>query len=325
MLFGKKTPPAPKEGLVAEGGAALGGPKPAPADMIFDVTTMDFEDKVMRASITTPILVDFWAPWCGPCKQLMPVLEAEIRAAGGKVRLAKVNIDENPELAQALRVQSVPTVFAFVGGQPVTGFAGVRPASEIKALIAQLAEEAGGPQGAEPIDIPATLAAAAQALTTGEAGLAQELYVSVLAQDENNAAAFAGLVRTFIAMGELEQARYVLDDLPDPVKKDAQIAAARSALELAENAPDTGALAGLARAVEQQPENLQARFDYGMALFAAGMRMEAIDQMVAIIATDRVWEEEKARVQILQFFDAMGPADPDTMAGRRKLSAVLFS
>lgn len=324
MLFGKKNPPT-APGLVAEGGAALAPPKTKDADLIFDVTTMDFEDKVMRESIATPVLVDFWAPWCGPCKQLMPILEAEVRAAGGRVKLAKINIDENPELAQALRVQSVPAVFAFVGGQPVTAFAGVRPASEIKALIAQLAEAGGTPEGAEPVDIPATLTAAAQALAEGQPGLAQELYVMILGQDENNAAAYAGLVRSFIALGELEQARYVLDDLPEPVKKDAQIAAARSALELAENAPDAGALGALAQAAQANPEDLQARFDYGVALFAAGQRMAAIDEMVALIAKNRQWEEEKARVQLLQFFDAMGPTDPDTMAGRRKLSAVLFS
>jgi putative thioredoxin len=315
MLFSNKKP------------AAANGSKAAD-DMIFDVGTQDFEDKVMRASIATPILVDFWAPWCGPCKQLMPVLEAEVRAAGGKVKLAKINIDEHPELAQALRVQSVPTVFAFVGGQPVTAFAGARPASEIKALIAQLMEAANGSGGAEEeaaIDIPATLTAAAQALADGQPGPAQEMYALILSQDENNAAAFAGLVRTFIAMGELEQARYVIDDAPDAVKADPQIAAARVALELAEKAPPAGALEKMAAVVQAAPDDLQARFDYGVALFAAGRRMDAIDEMVTIIGKNRTWEEDKARLQLLQFFDAMGPADPDTMTGRRKLSTVLFS
>ncbi|MBU0799794.1 MAG: tetratricopeptide repeat protein [Alphaproteobacteria bacterium] len=315
MLFSNKKP------------AAANSSKPAD-DMIFDVGTQDFEDKVMRASIATPILVDFWAPWCGPCKQLMPVLEAEVRAAGGKVKLAKINIDEHPELAQALRVQSVPTVFAFVGGQPVTAFAGARPASEIKALIAQLVEAANGAAGPEEeavIDILATLTAAAQALAEGQPGPAQEMYALILSQDENNAAAFAGLVRTFIAMGELEQARYVIDDAPDAVKADPQIAAARVALELAEKAPPAGALEKMAAAVQVAPDDLQARFDYGVALFGAGHRMDAIDEMVTIIGKNRTWEEDKARLQLLQFFDAMGPADPDTMTGRRKLSTVLFS
>lgn len=325
MLFGKKNQPATGVGLVTENGAvAQAGPSAAaPADVVFDVTTMDFEERVMRASVATPVLVDFWAPWCGPCKQLMPVLEAEVRAAGGKVLLAKVNIDENPELAQALRVQSVPTVFAFVGGQPVTAFAGVRPASEIKALIAQLSAAAGAGPG--DLDIPATLAEAAQMLATGAYESAQELYAAVLGQDENNAAAYAGLVRVFIAMDMVEQARYVLDDVPEALRNDAHVAAARSALALAENRPEAGVLDGLAAAVQADPANLQAQFDYGVALFAAGRRAAAVDVLVGLIAQDRNWQEDKARLQLLQFFDAMGPADPETAAGRRKLSAVLFS
>ncbi len=313
MLFGNKN-------KTANTNDAAGG-----ADVdIFDVTTMEFEDKVMRASVATPVLVDFWAPWCGPCKQLMPVLEAEIKAAGGKVKLAKVNIDDNPELAQALRVQSVPTVFAFFGGQPVTAFMGVRPASEIKSLIAQLVKMA---QGAQPdaIDIPATLAAAQAALGEGQTGQAQELYAAVLAQDGNNAAAFAGLARTYIAAGELEQAQFVLDDAPEAIQKDAQIVAARTAIEMAQNAPGAGELGKLAAAVQKDPADLQARFDYGVALFAAGKKAEAVDEMIAIILKNRAWEEEKARKELLRFFEAMGPADPETAAGRRKLSSVLFS
>ena len=311
MLFGNKNKPAAND-------AGTGS-----AD-IFDVTTMEFEDKVMRASVATPILVDFWAPWCGPCKQLMPVLEAEIKAAGGKVKLAKVNIDENPELAQALRVQSVPTVFAFFGGQPVTAFMGVRPGSEIKALIAELVKMA---QGAQPdaLDIPATLTAAAQALAEGQVPQAQELYAMILTQDENNAAAFAGLARTYLAGGELEQARFVLEDAPEAIRKAPELLAVHTALELAENAPGAGELGKMAAAVQKDPADLQARFDYGVALFAAGQKAEAIDEMIAIISRNRAWEEEKARKEVLRFFEAMGPMDPETVAGRRKLSSVLFS
>lgn len=312
MLFGNKpAKPTPAQS--------------APDDIVFDVGTADFEDKVMRASVAAPILVDFWAPWCGPCKQLMPVLEAAVRGAGGKVKLAKVNIDDHPELAQALRVQSVPTVFAFVGGQPVTAFTGARPESEIKALIAQLLQMAGGGDAAAEVDIPATLTAAAKALADNQPQVAQELYALILGHDENNAAAFAGLVRSFIALGELPQARFVLDDVPEAIAKDAHIAAARTALELAENAPGAGELAKLAAAAQNNPDDPAARFDYGVALFAAGQRMAAIDEMVALVARHRAWEDEKARKQLLQFFEAMGPADPETVSGRRKLSAVLFS
>jgi putative thioredoxin len=313
MLFGNKNKPANANASAAD----------MDAD-IFDVTTMEFEDKVMRASLAVPVLVDFWAPWCGPCKQLMPVLEAEIKAAGGKVKLAKVNIDENPELAQALRVQSVPTVFAFFGGQPVTAFTGARPGSEIRNLIAQLVKMA---QGAQPdaIDIPATLAAAQAALGEGQVAQAQELYAAVLAQDENNAAAFAGLARTYIAAGQFEQAQFVLDDAPESIQKDAQITAARTAIEMAQNAPGAGELGKLAAAAQKDPADLQARFDYGVALFAAGKKAEAVDEMIAIITKNRAWEEEKARKELLRFFEAMGPADPETAVGRRKLSSVLFS
>lgn len=295
---------------------------------IFDVGTEQFEDAVLKASMETPILVDFWAPWCGPCKQLAPVLEAAITEAKGKVRLAKINLDENPQLAQALRVQSVPTVFAFFQGQPVTAFAGVRPASEIKALIDQLSKM-GAQAKPDAINIPETLAAAAKALAEGEGTVAQGLYVQVLGQEENNPAAFAGLIRCFIADGDLEQAQYVIDDAPEDVKKDAGFAAAQTALELTKSAPGAGDLEKLEIASTQNPDNHQARFDLAIALFAAGQKMRAVDALIEIIRRDRPnetkWEDDKAKTQLFKFFDAMGPTDPDTAAGRRKLSTLLFS
>lgn len=316
MLIGSKkpsTPQAPQD----DSGAA-----------IFDVTTADFEHIVLKASMKTPVLIDFWAPWCGPCKQLGPVLEAAVLATGGKVRMAKVNIDENPDLAQAMRVQSVPTVYAFFQGQPVTAFTGVRSQSEINILMDQLVKLAqqGRP---DAINIPETLRQAAQSMTIGDIPTAQGLYAQILGQDENNAAAYAGLVRSFIAIQDLEQAQYMIDDAPEAITAHADFAAARTALDLAKNAPASGDIDLLARAVSTAPDDHQRRFDYAMALFSAGQRTAAIDQLLDIMRRDKAnekkWEEDKARTQLLKFFEAIGPSDPETLAGRRKLSSLLFS
>jgi len=297
----------------------------APAtDAIFDVGAEQFEDLVMRASMDTPMLVDFWSPSCGPCKQLIPILEAAIQNAGGKVRLAKVNVDENPELAQALRVQSVPTVYAFFGGQPVSAFTGLRSQSEIKTLIDQLIKTA---QQSKPdaLDIPATLTQAAESLSQNDFMTAQSLYTAVLGQDENNAAAYTGLVRTLIAAGYTEQARSMVDDAPDAIIANPQFTAAKTALELAESLPASADLTGLQAKIEKNPDDHATRFDLALALFSDNNKETAIDELIEIIRRDRNWEEDKARTQLLKFFDALGPVDPLTMAGRRKLSTVLFS
>ena len=317
MIFGvKQQAAANPQGSTAQ-------KQPAGA-FIFDATVKDFERAVMQASLETPVLVDFWAPWCGPCKQLGPMLEQAVREAGGKVLLARVNIDENPELAQAFKVQSVPTVYALFAGQPVTGFTGARPLSEIKMLIDQLVKLAQqGKPGA--IDIPASLIQAAQLLARGDFGAAQELYVRVLGQDEKNVQAYVGLIRTLIAAGALDQARQMADEAPEGIAADPQFAAARTALELVENKPDDRAVLALAGRVEKDPADHQARFELAQALFSAGKREEAIDALIEIIRRNRAWEDEKARKELLKFFEAMGPSDPQTMAGRRKLSAILFS
>ncbi|MBI4031237.1 MAG: tetratricopeptide repeat protein [Proteobacteria bacterium] len=292
--------------------------------IIFDAVTADFEARVLNVSMGVPVLVDFWAPWCGPCKQLGPILEAAVREAGGKVRLAKINIDENPELAQALRVQSVPTVYAFFQGRPVSAFSGIRPASEIKSLIEQLARMA---QQSKPdaLDIPAVLAEAAQSLSAGDIATSQAMYAAVLEQDGKNAAAYTGFVRTLIAAGNVDQARGMVDSAPPDIAGHAIFAAARIAVELAENAPSGHDMAALAAAVEKNPADHQARFDLALALFSAGQKEGAVDALIEIIRCNRSWEEDKARLQLLKFFDAMGHGDPETAAGRRKLSAVLFS
>lgn len=292
--------------------------------VIFDVTTMDFEEKVMKASVKTPVVVDFWAPWCGPCKQLMPVLEKAVMAVDGKVLLAKVNIDENPELAQAMRVQSVPAVFAFFGGQPVTGFMGARPQSEVEALVNKMLELA---RQADPeaLDIPEALAEAAQAMINGETAKAQAIYMHVLQVDENNAVAYTGLLRSFLEAGDLEQAHYMTEDVPESIKTDSAFVAACKAVELAENAPETGEIDKMRAAVAADTGNHQARFDLAVALFSVGEKEAAIEELLEIIRNDREWEDEKARKQLLQFFEALGFADPDAISGRKKLSSILFS
>ncbi len=291
---------------------------------IVDVTAETFEADVIRMSMTTPVLVDFWAPWCGPCKQLGPVLESSVAAANGKVRLAKINIDDNPELAQAMRVQSVPTVFAFFQGQPVTAFTGARPASEIKLLIDQLAKMATQAKP-DAINVAEILPLAAKTLAEGDIPKAQALYTQILAQDENDVAAYGGLVRSFIASGDLEQAQYMIDDAPESVAAHPQFAAVRTAVEVASSTPGAAALDSLGATVDKNADDHQARFDYALALFGAGQRSAAIDQLLEIMRRNRSWEDDKARTQILKFFDAMGPSDPETMAGRRKLSSLLFS
>lgn len=297
----------------------------APSGPVFDVTTTEFEARVMMASMDKPVLVDFWAPWCGPCKQLMPVLEAEVNAAKGDVLLAKVNIDENPDLAQALRIQSVPTVMAFFQGQPVTGFTGARPASEIKNLIGQLVKLAV-PSRPDAIDIPAALAQAAQFMADGDLQSAQEIYVGILQQDPDNIDAYSGIVRVMIGAGALEQAEGFIAQAPESIARHPNFASAKTALDIARGAGEAiRQLAPLMEAVQRDPSSHQARFDLARAQFSAGQKEQAIDNLLAIIAAERTWNEEAARLELLKFFEALGFADPLSADGRKKLSRILFS
>lgn len=319
-LFGLGKSNQPKAEELPEGyatGEELG--------VCFDITTEEFQDRILEGSKEVPILVDFWAPWCGPCKQLMPVLEAEVNALRGEILLAKVNIDEEPQLAQALRIQSVPTVMAFFQGQPVTGFTGARPASEIKNLLAQLVKLA---RSAKPdaLDIPKMLADAAQCMAMGEERFAQEAYGKILEQDPNNIDAYNGMVRALISAGVIDHAEHYVKAAPEGIAKNPNFAQSKTALELALKAKAaSGSLGGLEKRVAQEPDDYQARFDLAQAQFGAGQKAEAIDNLLDLIARDRAWNEEAPRKELLKFFEALGFADPLCVEGRKKLSKILFS
>jgi putative thioredoxin len=287
--------------------------------LVKDTTTAGFRQDVIAESARQPVLVDFWAPWCGPCKQLGPILEKAVQAAKGKVKLVKMNIDEHPQIPGQLGIQSIPAVIAFQRGQPVDGFMGAVPESQVKAFIERLV----GPLG--PSSVETLLAQADEAAKQGDIGGAAEAYAAALAQEEGNARALGGLARMQIESGALEEARRFLAMAPADKSDDPAISAARAALELAEQAANAGDLKGLEAAVAANPLDHQARFDLAAALNAKGRREEAIDQLIAIIKRDRGWKEDGARKQLLQFFEAWGPMDEMTKLGRRKLSSVLFS
>ncbi len=295
----------------------------AQRSIIFDASTMDFEQSVMAASMQVPVIVDFWAPWCGPCKQLMPILEKAVMAAQGKVLLAKVNLDDNPELAQALRVQSVPTVFAFFQGQPVDAFMGVQPESKIREFILKLIAMANGAQP-DALDIPEALKGAALALSDGDLQSAQGIYAQILRQDPINAEAYVGMVRCFIEAGQVEQAQGLVENAPQEISKAPIFEQAKAALALA-LAPKGGRIEEMEAKIAKDPKDHAARVDLAYALYAAGKKEEACDALLESIRIDRNWNEGAAKTELLTLFSAMGNGDPVTVAARRKLSSILFS
>jgi putative thioredoxin len=296
-----------------------GGAVTAAADVVKDTTTQTFMKDVIEESKRQPVLVDFWAPWCGPCKQLTPVLEKAVKAAKGKVKLAKMNIDEHPAIPGQMGIQSIPAVVAFVNGQPADGFMGALPESQVMAFLERLTK---GKVGGEEQDL---LKAADQALVDGDAATAAEIYAQLLAEDGANVHALAGLTRCYVETGALEQAKQTLALVPEAKRNEAAVAAARAALEVAEQAKSLGPFAELEEKVLANPLDQQARFDLAIALNAKGKREEAAQQLLEIVKRDRKWNDDGARKQLVQFFEAWGFADPAAVEGRKKLSSLLFA
>jgi putative thioredoxin len=297
----------------------IGGAAAAP---VKDVTTATFMAEVVDGSFDAPVIVDFWAPWCGPCKQLGPILEKTVRATNGAVRMVKLNIDENPEIAQQMRIQSIPAVYAFKDGRPVDGFVGALPESQVKQFVQRLGRGKGG--GPSPVE--EALAMAKEALQGGDHASASALYSQILQREPGNIDATAGLARSTIARGELAKARQLLDRVPKESANQAEITAARSALDLAEQAQKAMASAGKLRArLKENPDDHAARLELATGLFGNGEREAAIDELLTLFKRDREWNEQAARKQLVKFFEVMGPTDPLTLSGRRRLSSVMFS
>jgi putative thioredoxin len=284
-----------------------------------DTTTQTFVKDVIEESKRQPVLVDFWAEWCGPCKQLAPVLEKAVRAAKGKVKLVKMDIDKHPAIPGQLGIQSIPAVFAFVNGQPVDGFMGALPEGQVTAFIERLTKDR---VGGEEKDL---LQAADAALAAGQVEDAAEIYAHILAEDGTNVAALAGLARSQLAAGALDQAKQTLALVPEAKRNDAAVAAARAAIELAEQAKSVGPIGELEKKVAANPLDHQARFDLAVAMNGKNRRQEAADQLIEIVRRDRKWNDDGARKQLVQFFEAWGPTDEATVAGRKRLSSILFA
>tara|TARA_R110002074_G_scaffold130579_1_gene272291 strand:+ start:261 stop:1181 length:921 start_codon:yes stop_codon:yes gene_type:complete len=299
---------------------------PAPAadaDLIKDTSEATFMADVVEASQTVPIIVDFWAPWCGPCKTLGPMLEDAVRAAKGTVKMVKINVDEAQQIAGQLQIQSIPTVYAFFKGQPVDGFTGAQPQSEVKAFVDRVAKAGGGQAPGEQLS--EAVAAAEDMLTEGMGQDAADTFAAILGEDPNHTGAYGGLVRAYIALDQLDQAEAHLNGAPIEISKSPELEAAHAQLLLARQAADAGPVAELQAEVEANPENLQARFDLALALQAHGDTQAAVDQLLTLFTKDREWNDGAAKTQLFTIFEALKANDPIALNGRRKLSSMIFA
>jgi putative thioredoxin len=297
-----------------------GAAPPAAPDLIKETTTQTFVKDVIEESKQQPVLIDFWAPWCGPCRQLTPILEKVVHAAKGKVKLVKMNIDEHPAIPGQMGIQSIPAVIAFVNGQPADGFMGAVPESQVTAFVDKLtAGMPGEPNIAEVLKEAETL------LAEGDAATAASVYAEVLSVDATNIPALAGLAKCYATSGAIDQAKQTLAMVPESRRGDAAVKAVQATIDLAEQASSLGPLAELEQKVAANPLDHQARFDLATALNAAGKRTEATQQLLEIVKRDRKWNEDGARKQLVQFFDAWGATDEATVEGRKRLSTILFS